>query len=260
MGKNIKNNGLEIFNLSGKRILVTGGAGGIGFSLASQLADRGASIIIADVSDSKAEDASKKLSGQGHSWSKFDITSEIEIQNFFGNFENKDESIDIVLNCAGIAIFAPALNLTYSDFNRTIEINLNGAFLLSKEFTKMRKNQHLAGRIIHLASVSSYVSNLNYSAYSSSKAGLYQLVRVLGREWAPYNITVNAIGPAITSTAMTEEIFRDKNWQTKSLAQIPMGRFGTPEDLIGTVILLATDAGKFITGQTIFVDGGRTLV
>lgn len=250
----------DIFNLSGKKILVTGGAGGIGFSLASQLADRGASIIIADISSSKAEDASKKLSGQGHSWSKLDITSEIEIPNFFGNLENKGEEIEVVLNCAGIAIFAPALDLAYSDFNRTMEINLNGAFLISREFTKMRKGQHLSGRIIHLASVSSYVSNLNYAAYASSKAGLYQLVRVLGREWAPHNITVNAIGPAITPTTMTEGIFSDNNWQTKSLEQIPMGRFGTPEDLIGTVILLASAAGEFITGQTIFVDGGRTLV
>ena len=250
----------DIFNLTGKKILVTGGAGGIGFSLASQIADRGARIIIADISGPKAEDSSKKLSGQGHSWAKLDITSEIEIQNFFRDLENKGEVIEVVLNCAGIAIFAPALDLAYSDFNRTIEINLNGAFLISKEYSKIKIRQNQPGRIIHLASVSSYVSNLNYAAYASSKAGLYQLVRVLGRELAPHNIPVNAIGPAITPTAMTEGIFNDKNWQTKSLEQIPIGRFGTPEDLIGTVILLASEAGDFITGQTIFVDGGRTLV
>jgi len=250
----------DIFNLSGKKILVTGGAGGIGFALANQLASRGANISIADISSSKAQDASKKLSGAGHSWSKIDITSEIEIQNFFTDLEKQGETIDIVLNCAGIAIFAPALNLAYSDFTKTIEINLNGAFLISKEYSKIKIRQNQPGRIIHLASVSSYVSNLNYAAYASSKAGLYQLVRVLGRELAPHNITVNAIGPAITPTAMTEGIFNDKNWQTKSLEQIPLGRFGTPEDLIGTVILLASEAGEFITGQTIFVDGGRTLV
>ena len=250
----------DIFNLTGKRILVTGGAGGIGFALASQLANRGARIIIADISGPKAEDASKRLSGNDHSWFRLDITSEIEIQKFFSNQESHIDTVDIVLNCAGIAVFSPALDLAYGDFSKTMEINLNGAFLISKEFSKVKIRQQEPGRIIHLASVSSYVSNLNYAAYASSKAGLYQLVRVLGREWAPHNITVNAIGPAITPTAMTEGIFSDKNWQTKSLEQIPMGRFGTPEDLIGTVILLASEAGRFITGQTIFVDGGRTLV
>ena len=123
----------------------------------------------------------------------------------------------------------------------------------------MTKN-NVAGKIIHLASVSSYVANPNYAAYSSSKAGLSQLVKVLAREWADKNITVNAIGPAITPTLLTKEIFKDKNWEAKSLSQIPMGRFGTPEDLLGAVLLLASPAGSYITGQTLFVDGGRTLV
>jgi NAD(P)-dependent dehydrogenase (short-subunit alcohol dehydrogenase family) len=115
------------------------------------------------------------------------------------------------------------------------------------------------GRIIHFASVSSSVANVNYAAYATSKAALSQLVRVLAREWAPNGITVNAIGPAMTETGMTGSFLSDPKFRAQALASIPMRRFGMPEDLIGTVILLLAPAGDFITGQTIYVDGGRTL-
>jgi NAD(P)-dependent dehydrogenase (short-subunit alcohol dehydrogenase family) len=107
--------------------------------------------------------------------------------------------------------------------------------------------------------VSSLVANLDYAAYATSKAALSQLVRVLAREWAPRGITVNAIGPAMTETGMTQVLLSDRQFRAQALASIPMGRFGTPHDLIGMVVLLLARAGAFITGQTIYVDGGRTL-
>jgi NAD(P)-dependent dehydrogenase (short-subunit alcohol dehydrogenase family) len=115
------------------------------------------------------------------------------------------------------------------------------------------------GRIVHFASVSSLVANVDYAAYATSKAALVQLVRVLAREWAPRAVTVNAIGPAMTETGMTKTLLSDPQFRAQALASIPLGRFGQPEDLIGMVVLLLAAAGAFITGQTIYVDGGRTL-
>jgi NAD(P)-dependent dehydrogenase (short-subunit alcohol dehydrogenase family) len=120
--------------------------------------------------------------------------------------------------------------------------------------------QDKGGRIVHFASVSSVVANINYAAYATSKAALSQLVRVLAREWAATGITVNAIGPAMTETGMTGGYLSDGSFRNQALASIPLGRFGTPEDLIGPLVLLLSPAGAFITGQTIYVDGGRTLV
>ena len=250
----------NIFDIFGKRILITGGARGIGFSLAKMLAEHGARIFIADVLDDLGSSSVKEIQGENHLYFHLDITNEASVQNLINDIAHLHGGVDIALNCAGIAVFSPAFEMSYADFSKTLEINLNGAFLLSKYLALYMTKNNVAGKIIHLASVSSYVANPNYAAYSSSKAGLSQLVKVLAREWADKNITVNAIGPAITPTLLTKEIFKDKNWETKSLSQIPMGRFGTPEDLLGAVLLLASSAGGYITGQTLFVDGGRTLV
>ncbi len=103
-------------------------------------------------------------------------------------------------------------------------------------------------------------ANPGYAAYAASKAGVSQLTRVLALEWAPFGVTVNAIGPAMTPTPLTTEFLADRERHEAALAQIPLGRFGTPDDLIGVAVLLASDGGSFITGQTIFVDGGRTLL
>jgi NAD(P)-dependent dehydrogenase (short-subunit alcohol dehydrogenase family) len=116
------------------------------------------------------------------------------------------------------------------------------------------------GSIITIASVSSRVANPGYAAYASSKAGLMQLVRVLAREWAEFQVTVNAIGPAMILTPLTEQYLRSTDNFDYALSQIPMGRFGKPGDIVGTALLLGSQAGVFITGQTIFVDGGRTCV
>jgi NAD(P)-dependent dehydrogenase (short-subunit alcohol dehydrogenase family) len=116
------------------------------------------------------------------------------------------------------------------------------------------------GRVVHFASVSSHVANQNYAAYATSKAALSQMVRVLAREWAPDGITVNALGPAMTETGMTGSYLSDAEFRAQALSVIPLGRFGSPEDLIAPLMLLLAPGGSFITGQTLFVDGGRTLV
>lgn len=139
-----------------------------------------------------------------------------------------------------------------------MDINLTGAFLFSR--AAARAMQDTGGRNVHIASVSSYVSNLEYAAYDSSKVVVAQLIKVLAREWTPNNILINAIGPALIDTAMTREYLSDPDFFKNALSVIPMGRLGQPEELIGMVLLLLAKGRAFITGQTIHVDRGITFV
>jgi NAD(P)-dependent dehydrogenase (short-subunit alcohol dehydrogenase family) len=186
-----------------------------------------------------------------------DITREADADALMAHAVARFGRVDGVVNTAGLLRIAPALDLEVAQFRDTLDVNVTGALLLSRAAARAMADN--GGRIVHLASVSSQVANLNYAAYASSKAALAQLVRVLAREWAPRAITVNAIGPAMTETGMTGTFLADPAFRAQALASIPMGRFGTPEDLVGMVVLLLAPAGAFITGQTIYVDGGRTL-
>ena len=165
---------------------------------------------------------------------------------------------DGVINAAGLLPIAAAGDMPAGEFQRCMDVNLNGAFFLSQAALPHMNSD--GGSIIHIASVSSLVANLEYAAYASSKAGLAQLVRVLGREWADRNIRVNAIGPALTETPLTEKYLSVPRFREQAISAIPMGRLGLPGDLLATVLLLLAPGGSFITGQTIYVDGGRTLV
>jgi NAD(P)-dependent dehydrogenase (short-subunit alcohol dehydrogenase family) len=187
-----------------------------------------------------------------------DITREAEADALMALAAQRFGRVDGVINTAGLLRIAPALELNTDDFKQTLDVNVTGALLLSR--AAARAMQDKGGRIVHFASVSSVVANINYAAYATSKAALSQLVRVLAREWAATGITVNAIGPAMTETGMTGGYLSDGSFRNQALASIPLGRFGTPEDLIGPLVLLLSPAGAFITGQTIYVDGGRTLV
>jgi NAD(P)-dependent dehydrogenase (short-subunit alcohol dehydrogenase family) len=165
----------------------------------------------------------------------------------------------VLLNASGTYRTAAALDLDRRDWDSMIGANLTGAFLLARAAGRIMVAQR-SGRIVTIASVSSAVANPEYAGYAASKAGVAHLTRVLALEWAPSGVTVNAIGPAVTPTPLAQPILDDETRRQGALAKIPMGRFGEPDDLVGAVVLLASKAGAFITGQTIFVDGGRTLV
>ena len=166
---------------------------------------------------------------------------------------------DGVLNAAGILRVAPAIDLPEADFKASMDINVTGALLLSRQAGKVMIAQG-GGQIVTIASVSSQVANPNYAAYATSKAALAQLTRVLAVEWAEHQVAVNAIGPAVIPTPLSDPFMATPEFRGYQMARIPMGRMATVEDLFGTALLLLSPAGVFITGQTIYVDGGRTLV
>lgn len=246
-----------LFDIAGRAILVTGAANGLGRSLALALAQRGARLDLVDLAREPLEQVAAQCGPHARAHVG-DITRQADVARIVEAAAAERSGLDGLVNCAGIFRTGPALALSAEAFRTTLDVNVTGAFLLSCAAARAMTGK--GGRIVHLASVSSRVSNAEYAAYASSKAALAHLVRVLAREWAAEAITVNAIGPAMTQTGLTGGLLADPDRRAAALSVIPMGRFGTPEDLTATLLLLLGPGGAFITGQTIYVDGGRTLV
>jgi NAD(P)-dependent dehydrogenase (short-subunit alcohol dehydrogenase family) len=248
-----------LFDVSGRRVLIAGAGGGLGAPLASALAQRGALLMLADLDAEAAAALAQKLDARGpiHACG-LDVANENECAAAVDETARRLGGIDVLINASGVYRTAPAIDFPRRDWDLTIAVNLTGAFRLAQAAGRRMVAQR-SGRIITIASVSSTVVNPEYAAYAASKAGVAHLTRVLAREWAAHGVTVNAIGPAVTPTPLSQPILEDAASRAAALAKIPMGRFGTPEDLVGVVLLLSSDAGAFITGQTIYVDGGRTI-
>lgn len=246
-----------LFDLEGKVIVIAGAAAGLGRVIAKALIDRGARLILTDKDAAGLQEISSSLVGET-SASLIDVTNEREVEALMEDGLIRFGRIDGLVNAVGIYSTAPAVELDVALFRQTLDVNVTAALLLSRATAKAMDKK--GGRIVHIASVSSFVTNINYAAYGTSKAALAQLVRLLAREWAPKAITVNAIGPAMTETNLSRKYMADPDFRAQALSAIPLGRFGLAEDLIGATLLLLGPAGNFITGQILYVDGGRTLV
>ncbi|MFQ5774507.1 MAG: SDR family NAD(P)-dependent oxidoreductase [Kiloniellaceae bacterium] len=248
-----------LFDIGGRQVLAAGAASGIGKALARALAQRGARVLVADLDAAAAREVAEGLPGPGHDSCALDVRDEGSCKAAAARALDGGGRLDVLLNSVGIFRTAPALELSGDDFADTLATNVTGAFLLSRHAGKAMVAQG-GGRIVHIASVSSRVTNPEYAAYAASKAALSHLTRVLALEWAAHGVTVNAIGPAVIVTPLVEDFLKRTGKYDFQMSRIPMRRFATAEDLLGTVLLLASPAGAFITGQTIYVDGGRTLV
>jgi NAD(P)-dependent dehydrogenase (short-subunit alcohol dehydrogenase family) len=249
-----------LFTIEGRTIIVAGGAGGLGRPLAEGLVQRGARVLVADIDERAAGETAAALCARGGTAdaAALDVVSSTSCDAAVARAVAKWGRLDGLVNASGVYRVAPALELEERDWERTIDINLTGAFRLARAAGKVMVAQG-RGTIVTLASVSSAVSNPRYAAYAASKAAVAHLTRVLAVEWAPHGVTVNAIGPAAIPTPLSQPIFADERQRQAALARIPMGRFGTPEDLVGAAVFLLSPAGAFVTGQILFVDGGRTV-
>ena len=246
-----------LFDMRGRVVIVAGAAGGLGRALATALHDRGARLGLLDLSDPDLAGMQRHLPGA--MTAAVDIRDEAALTHAVATCSARLGEPDAAINATGILTPAPALDLPEEALRRTLEVNVLGAFLFSRVIARRMMEAGAEGSILHLASVSSMVANEGYAAYSPSKAALSQMVRVLAREWAPEGVRVNAIGPSLAQTDMTRAALADPAHQAETLKLIPMGRFCEGGDLIGPAVMLLSDAGRYITGQTLYVDGGRTL-
>jgi gluconate 5-dehydrogenase len=248
-----------LFDLSDKTALVTGGGRGVGLAIAKGLAEHGADIAIIARTQEQLDAAEQRIqtdTGKIVRTFPFDLENVAQIEALFESVVAETKGVDILVNCAGVTIRGPAEDVDMKTWHKVLDVNLTAAFVLSQAFCRHRKQTGKAGRIINIGSLTCHGARPTTAAYASSKGGLLMLTKTLAVEWAKYNITVNAIGPGYIATELTEPLWTDKDFNRWVLSKTPLARWGQPEDLVGTAVLLASRAGDFITGQIIYVDGG----
>ena len=235
-----------------KVVMVTGGAAGIGRVTAEAFAQEGAKLAICDVNPEAGEAAAQAL-GPEASFQKVDVSNEKAVAEWADHVATRYGRIDVLVNNAGITRDALLLRMKASDWDLVMAINLKGAFLCTKAVVRVMAQQR-AGRIVNVASVVGVVGNVGQANYVASKAGLIGLTKTVAREFAARGITVNAVAPGFIETQMTA-VLSDKVKEA-FLAQIPLGRAGSPADVAGAVTFLASDQAAYLTGQVIHVSGG----
>lgn len=250
----------RLFGLDGRVALVTGGRQGIGEAVALGLAQAGANVAVTSRDSSSLEDVCTRIRGYGVEALalELELTDTAQIEHTVAETVRVFGHLDIVVNNAAVAIHGDPLTYSVDDWDRLFAANLRGPLLGSRSAVRGMVERGQRGRIVNISSTFSSVAVKGRFAYAASKGGLGQLTRSLAVEWAPFGVTVNAVAPA---TVLTEtRVFESEEQERARIAQIPLGRLGMPGDIVGAVLLLAGEAGSFITGQTIFVDGGYTVV
>ena len=249
---------LEKFSLKGKSGMVTGGGSGIGRAIAKGLVQAGAEIVIAGRNKEKMEKAVSEIGKLGGPVIavQADISKIGEIRNLVDRTVKEFGKIDFLFNNAGIIRRSSSEDFSEKDWDETININLKGPFFLAQAVAKVMISQKRKGKIINTSSLIAVQGGKRVPAYAASKGGLNQVTKSMANDWAKYNILVNAIGPGWVKTELTELLQKDKDRFNEITSRIPLGRWADPEDLVGAAIFLASDASDYITGQTLFVDGG----
>jgi len=241
--------------LEGKNALITGGAQGIGKSIALAMAKEGAGIGIADVNLESAQATADEIKALGVKSLalRLDVSNQANVSEAFKTFKTEFGSLDILINNAGITRDTLLMRMKEEDWDAVLNINLKGSFLCSKEAIKIMVKQK-AGKIVSISSVVAFMGNPGQANYSSSKAGLIGLTKTIAKEYANRGIRANAVAPGFIQTAMTDAVSEEvKNEMHKA---IPLGKFGTSEDVANAVIFLSSADSDYITGQVIHVNGG----
>ena len=254
--------------LKGKNVLVTGATSGIGQAIAAQFALEGANVALNYRNDIEKLQPTKKLIAkvcdreQGCSGQllpvEADVSEEADVIRMCGEVIEKLGSLDILINNAGIQTASPSHELDTADFDKVIQVNLRGAYICARETIKHLMSTGKAGIVINVSSVHEIIPRPTYVSYSMSKGAMENMTKTLALEYAPHGIRVNAIAPGATATPINSWT-EDPQKKEEVESHIPMGRVGTSEEMAVITTFLASDDAAYMTGQTLFVDGGLTL-
>jgi len=250
----------KILDFTGKAVLITGGTGSMGAEFARAFASCGADVVIADINSTGAEEILDECRAFGRKayFVHVDLLNVKSIEKMVSDSVQKLDRIDILCNHAGFNDRKYAVEYTEADWDKLIGVDLKAAFFVATTTAK-HMIQRKTGKIINTASVSSARGHKQLSVYASAKGGIRQMTKVLAHEWAEYGITVNAIGPGYVVTKQTENYVKDPEVFKSLVSHIPLGRLGLPGDMAATILFLASEGASYITGQTIFVEGGRLI-
>lgn len=252
-----------MFDLTGRVALVTGSSRGIGNALARGLAQAGATVVLHGIDPARLAAAEAVMAAdfsQGQIRSvAFDVTNDVAAAEGIAWIESNVGPLEILVNNAGIQHRVPLLELDIKDWDRVISTDLTSAFLVGREAARgMLERGH--GKIINICSVQTDLARPTIAAYTAAKGGLRNLTRAMTAEWASGGLQINGIAPGYIHTEMTQNLVDDEKFNAWILGRTPANRWGTVEDLAGPAIWLASDASNFVNGQTIFIDGGMTVV
>lgn len=248
---------MNLFDLSGKVCIVTGGAQGIGYAISKDLISHGATVYIVDLNPEVGEAAARTL---GAHFKTLNVTDSAQIETVFSEIVQEAGQVDVLVNNAGIVRNTPAENTPDAEWDTIMQVNLNGVFACCRTIGKhmLERGQ---GSIINIASMSGIISNhpQPQAAYNTSKAGVIMLSKSLAGEWAAKGVRVNAIAPGYVATPLTKKGMETDEWREVWLSTIPMGRLAEPEEIGPGVVYLASRASSYVTGIVLTIDGGYTV-
>ncbi|MBC2885357.1 glucose 1-dehydrogenase [Ochrobactrum sp. CM-21-5] len=249
---------LSLFDLNGRKALVTGASRGLGQTIAEALASAGADVAITARKADDLTETATLIAAHGRACVPIalDVRDVAACGAAAAQAAETLVGLDILVNNAGYEEVCPSLDVDEALWDQIISTNLKGAFFCAQAAARHMTNNGKGGAIINLCSLTSYVGVPTAAPYGSSKSGLMGLTHALAAEWAPHGIRVNGIAPGYFRTAMTDVFYENDEWQQSMLGKIPQGRFGKLEDVAGAVVFLASEASAYVTGQVIPIDGG----
>jgi gluconate 5-dehydrogenase len=247
----------QLFDLSGQTAIVTGASRGLGQHFARALAHAGADLVLTsrNRADLTAFAAEIEAMGRKATALTLDVREQASIERMAADAEDACGQIHILVNNAGCNVRKPALDVTWDDWNLILDTNLRGSFFVAQEIAR-RMVPHRYGRIINIGSVTSLFGYAGLAPYGASRGGVRQLTMSLADDWGKHGITVNCLAPGWFRTAQNEVLYQNQEWVDYLVDRIPLKRPGEPRDLDGPIVFLASEASRYITGQTLLVDGG----
>jgi gluconate 5-dehydrogenase len=247
-----------LFDLTGRTALVTGGGRGLGLAYAEGLAEAGAAVVLNDLRPENLTGALEKLAAKGFKARgiPFDVSSEAEVAAAFAALDEDKVEVDILVNNAGIQFRKPMLELELKDWNRVVNTNLTSAFIVGREAAKRMVARGRGGKIINIGSLTSQAARATVAPYTVAKGGIKMLSRAMAAEWAQFDIQVNTVGPGYILTEMNTALIQNPEFDAWVKSSNPAKRWGKPEEVVGTVVYLASPASNYVNGQIIYVDGG----